>query len=213
MNTCIELVFVVISTVIFFKARDSLADNVAGKAVPKPCCFPSAFQATVADLRSAGSGEMRLFEVYRDWDRRMQVQRIMTFASPGQVAPVTTVILDFKNGVEYVVTASGDCHPQPLSYGMLEPCIPDDAKYLGQTYLGFGEDKTQFRTWSFRRGDQGRNVSMTVSVTLHDCVPVMETISGTLGYAPTDSLITFTTFKVLQDSSIFEIPRSCASLM
>ena len=39
----------------------------------------------------------RLFEVYRDWERRMQVQRVMTFAPPGQVAPVTTVILDFKH--------------------------------------------------------------------------------------------------------------------
>lgn len=178
-------------------------------ATPKPCCFPSAFQATVADMNSASAGNMRLFEVYRDWDKRMQVQRVMEFAPPGQVAPTVTIILDFNHSVQYILTSSGDCTSNHLNYAMLEPCMPENAAYLGETYLGYGADKTHFRTWSFRREDQGRNISMTVAATVQDCVPVMETITGTLGGARTDSLVTFTTFKQLQDPSVFDLPPNC----
>ncbi|XP_076458326.1 ependymin-related protein 2-like isoform X1 [Babylonia areolata] len=181
--------------------------------VPTPCCFPSSFQATVADMRSVATGQMRLFEVYRDWDRRLQAHRVMTFAPPGQVAPVMTMILDFAKSVEYIISASGDCQSRPLEYAMLEPCMPEDAVLLGETYLGFGEDATRFRAWSFKRSDHGRNISMTVAVTHSDCVPVMETITGTMGRASVDTMATFTSFTELQNLDIFDVPPSCSVLM
>ncbi|KAK7476763.1 hypothetical protein BaRGS_00031990 [Batillaria attramentaria] len=156
-------------------------EGVAPPSPPTPCCFPSSFQATVADMRSAATGNMRLFEVYRDWEKRLQVQRVLEFAPPGQTTAVMTMIMDFQNAVHHMVSASGDCQSQPLDYAMLEPCMPETAQYLGQTYLGFGGDTTNFQTWSFTRTDKGRNITMTVGVTASDCVPVVETIVGTLG--------------------------------
>ncbi|XP_076458327.1 uncharacterized protein LOC143292041 isoform X2 [Babylonia areolata] len=142
--------------------------------VPTPCCFPSSFQATVADMRSVATGQM---------------------------------------SVEYIISASGDCQSRPLEYAMLEPCMPEDAVLLGETYLGFGEDATRFRAWSFKRSDHGRNISMTVAVTHSDCVPVMETITGTMGRASVDTMATFTSFTELQNLDIFDVPPSCSVLM
>ena len=35
-----------------------LVAGMEEEKVPKPCCFPSAFQATVADMRSAAKGDV-----------------------------------------------------------------------------------------------------------------------------------------------------------
>ncbi|KAL8565550.1 hypothetical protein ACOMHN_049526 [Nucella lapillus] len=127
--------------------------------------------------------------------------------------PRVTVIMDFKQSVQHTVTHSGHCETRPLDYDMLEPCMPEDASFLGKTYLGFGEDTTRFQTWSFKRIDQGRKISMVVSVTSQHCVPVMESITGTLGHASVDTLVTFTTFKEVQDHSIFDTPTICTPFM
>ena len=52
--------------------------------IPKPCCFPSAFQATVADMNSVATGQMVCKIFNDDW---MKAQGLTIYLN----TPVETV--------------------------------------------------------------------------------------------------------------------------
>ncbi|XP_059145119.1 uncharacterized protein LOC131932272 [Physella acuta] len=175
---------------------------------PSPCCLPYRFQAVIASLQSFSVQARQVTRLYRNWEARIQVHEQATFTETGIEQTLFRLILDYKNGKQYMIQA-GTCETSPITSGMLEPCMPADSTYLGNSYLGLFANQANFDAWYFRRTDQNRNIEMTIMVTKDNCVPIMEHIAGTMGGAPVDNLVLFTNVTENVNNSEFEIPYVC----
>ncbi|CAL1527409.1 unnamed protein product [Lymnaea stagnalis] len=183
--------------------------GVSPKPVKKPCCLPYKFQAITVDLKSFQYDKEQTSRLYRNWESRIQVMDEIKYTEGGIVSTIYRVILDYKNKLRYVIVGDDCKDPVPLNSGMLEPCMPDSARYLGKSYIGAYDNTADFDAWYFRRTDQNRDIEMTIAVTADRCVPVMEHIAGTMARMPTDNLVLFTNVTDVQDDSVFRIPQSC----
>jgi len=198
------LLLVLTLVLVFVEVRGHVPYNQS----PKPCCLPYRFQAIVTPIRQFDVHDKKVRRVSRDWVNRMQVQEVVTFTKSGVQDVLSRTVTDFNKKVRYTIT--GDkCQSSPVNYGMLEPCMPDKAEHIGNSYLGLFEDKTKFMTWHFRRSTENRDVNMTISVTSDRCVPVMEHIQGRMGEFSTDTLVIFSNLTRDVDDDYFRVPVTC----
>ncbi|XP_012938957.1 uncharacterized protein LOC101860900 [Aplysia californica] len=175
---------------------------------PKPCCLPYKFQAVITPLATFNVHNKQVMRVYRDWVRRLQVQDFATFTAYAIGETFYRTHTDFKNKVSYTIR-DGKCSKSAVDYGMLEPCMPDNAEYIGSSYLGLYDDQTNFETWFFSRTNKNRDINMTISITADRCMPVMEHIVGQLGSGRTDTLVVFSNITRHVEDSVFELPAYC----
>lgn len=185
-------------------------EDTSPESVKKPCCLPYKFQAVVVDVQSFHYSKKQTSRLYRDWESKIQVMEGITYTENGVETSLYRAILDYKNKLRYDVVG-GKCSSPPvrLLSGMLEPCMPDDALYLGNSYIGAYDDKAEFEAWYFQRTDQNRAIEMTIAVTRDHCVPVMEHITGTIEQSQTNNLVLFTNVTDVHDDSVFTIPENC----
>lgn len=186
----------------------SSAREVPKTQWPKPCCLPYRFTAIITPLSSFNVHTKQVMRLYRDWERRLQIQDIVSFNSDGINQTIHRSYVDYKQKLQYSISST-KCDVKPVSYGMLEPCMPDSAQYVGSSYLGLFDDVTKFQTWHFRREDKNRDMEMTIMVTSDRCVPVVEHIVGRLGGATTDTLVMFSNISRTFPDSVFDVPKLC----
>lgn len=123
-----------------------------------------------------------------------------------------TVIMDFETGVQYTIM-NGQCNTTRLSpKEFKEACIPEEAKALRDTHMGTADDSLDVTLYQLARRKIGGNSYFTITNKL--CVPVGETITGTLpstgmGYMST---IGYTGIEPgIPDPRVFDKPRICSS--
>ncbi|KAI8796770.1 ependymin-related protein 1 isoform X1, partial [Biomphalaria glabrata] len=204
-------VFLLIIYLVIVKSGE-VADDRGNihNTTPRPCCFPYKFQAVVTQLTSFSVQNKVVTRLYRDWDSKIQVQEQATFTVNNIQSTGFKTIMDYKHGKLYTVNGD-ECRQAPLNSGMLEPCMPDNAVYLGTSYVGQESNSANFDTWYFKRNDFNRNLEMTVSVASDSCVPIMEHIVGTIGEGATNNLVFFTNVTSVTDVSVFNLPYTCLS--
>ncbi|CAG5122849.1 unnamed protein product [Candidula unifasciata] len=175
----------------------------------RPCCLPYRFQAIVASLPNFSDRRKAVARMSRDWNNRIQIHSSVLFDSGGQEQIIRQTFMDFKHMVQYEYTPGGSCHTSTLNYGMLEPCMPENASYLGQSYMGAYNNQMVVNTWNFQRTNLNRDLEITIVVTADKCVPVSEHITGKIGTGKAESMIFFTNVTEQVDNSVFEIPHTC----
>uniref|UniRef100_A0A0B6ZQA8 Uncharacterized protein n=1 Tax=Arion vulgaris TaxID=1028688 RepID=A0A0B6ZQA8_9EUPU len=179
---------------------------------PKPCCLPYKFKAVIVYLQSFDAKAKEVTMLYRDWENKRQIQENVVVDSHGVKTVVSQTYMDYKNMVKYDYAPGQPCQYSPLDHGMLEPCMPESATYLGKSYIGAYNDKTNFNSWYFRRTDLNRNVEITIFVTADECIPVSEHITGQFGAAKANTLLMFTNVTKDVDNSAFDIPVECLNI-
>lgn len=176
---------------------------------PKPCCLPFRFQAHVVPLASFGIDNQRIVRVTRDWEARLQIQQTLLIVDDDTTLVEHQVYSDFNHMIQYI-SGQGFCETRKVQFGMLEPCMPDNAQYLGKSYIGQYSDKANIDAWYFQRADQNRNIEMTIAVTRDKCVPVVEHITGSMGGgAETNTLVLFTNLTEDVADEAFDLPPEC----
>ncbi|KAK3756901.1 hypothetical protein RRG08_009444 [Elysia crispata] len=170
------------------------------------------FQAEVIPLASFSVDNQRLVRVTRDWESRLQIQDTLVVLGDGTMAAQQQIFSDFKHMIQYI-SSQGSCVTQKIQFGMLEPCMPDGATYLGKSFIGQYNNKADIDGWYFRRTDQNRNIEMTIAVTADKCVPVMEHITGTMGAgAQANTMVLFTNLTEDVADEAFDLPPECFAL-
>ncbi|XP_011422475.4 uncharacterized protein [Magallana gigas] len=122
------------------------------------------------------------------------------------------VIMDFETGVQYTFM-DGHCNTTRLSQKEFkEACIPEEAKAVSDTHMGTADDSLDVTVYQMARKRIGGNSYFTITNKL--CVPVGETITGTLprsgmGYMST---VGYTGIEPgIKDPRVFDKPRICSS--
>ncbi|XP_067671302.1 uncharacterized protein [Haliotis asinina] len=82
--------------------------------------------------------------------------------NPNNTTAYTRIIQDYNRGIQHVFL-SGRCTTSTIRRGFREPCIPDNATYVGSSYIACGVNKIALNNWQFPEPG---------------CVPVVEAIIG-----------------------------------
>ncbi|KAK7507869.1 hypothetical protein BaRGS_00000834, partial [Batillaria attramentaria] len=155
------------------------------QSLPQKCCFSKKLEAMLTDLTTIKSNQISLVSMALDFERQMEV-RLM-----------------------YEIRADDPthCNRRTLTWPLPDRCVPDDAEYLGSTYLG-PVNSLPYDSWRYRY--TGTQANMTMAFSTQGCVPILESLVGDLGFGPVDFTYLFTTVKQdIEDPSVFNIPRSC----
>ncbi|KAK7112557.1 uncharacterized protein [Littorina saxatilis] len=180
--------------------------------LPQRCCMAPQFSAMLTDLKTLNSNDgIGLREVILDFDRQMEAVRVGVFRPGGGTFNKDRVIMDFSKGTMYTISGEHDsnCVRTSMTWPMPPKCIPDDAAYLGSTYLG-PVNALPYDGWKFIYPGTKANLTMAFSTT--GCVPIVEGLYGQLGSDLTaDYVFLFTSYEPsIGNPAVFDIPKSCA---
>ncbi|XP_041364860.1 uncharacterized protein LOC121380141 isoform X2 [Gigantopelta aegis] len=125
---------------------------------------------------------------------------------------VTHILYDFTKNKTYI-SGSGSCNVTAIPPGTTfrEPCIPDDAKFLGSTYMGYGASHLPLYNWEIKKASHP-NITKRMAVTQGGCTPVLE---ATYGYADHngakfDVVYVFNNYHPrIRRRDVFDIPHIC----
>ncbi|XP_046363027.2 uncharacterized protein [Haliotis cracherodii] len=193
-----------------------LVGAVWGQSNPPPkCCVARQFEAKMGETggsiySSHGVEVPALIDsdnvMHYDYYNRTIVMEVNTH-NPDNTTTYTRIIQDYKRGIQHVFGA-GSCTTSTIRRGFREPCIPDNAKFVGSSYVGYGVHKIAFNNWEFAEPDTGND--MRLVVTSSTCVPVVEAIFGNVNNAPSELVFVFTNFQPgIKTPDLFVLPSLC----
>ncbi|XP_046363007.1 ependymin-related protein 2-like isoform X2 [Haliotis rufescens] len=115
------------------------------------------------------------------------------------------------NGLRYVIEMN-KCTYVRGSRAISEQCVPDNAKFLGRSYFGYGVNSVPANNWQYT--SPSNNVSIKSSMAASNCVPFVQAAFSTLGQdASNDVVFIVTGFRPgIQRPSVFDIPADCVPL-
>ncbi|XP_076449263.1 uncharacterized protein LOC143285736 [Babylonia areolata] len=110
----------------------------------------------------------------------------------------------------YVVPAAAPdyCFKMPYSMALVQ-CIPDDAEYLGSTYMGPMSGGLPYDGWRFKLTKNSTSMIATLAVSKNSCVPLVEGV-GFPNNKELNQLYMFSAYQPkLTDPDAFNLPKSC----
>ncbi|KAL8579379.1 hypothetical protein ACOMHN_026744 [Nucella lapillus] len=183
----------------------------------KGCCMPNQWSAKMTILDTVGSNNIIVLDAQLDYAKKQQVMFNYTV---GSQTPTSKVLIDYGKAMLYSVptAAPTTCFKMELNLPMVQ-CLPEDAKYLGSSYLGpMLAGELDYDAWRFQtRGSGGAaagappqvNPVTTMVLSQKQCVPILEVSHYPGGYIP-DQHFWFSGFQPkLTDPSAFNLPEAC----
>ncbi|KAK6170579.1 hypothetical protein SNE40_018941 [Patella caerulea] len=178
----------------------------------EPCCTSNKFETVLAEAGGIYVSNTTTVpidvwnEMYYDYDRKMMALETHT-RLPGGQYKLITVIMDFRQQLEFAIDGD-NCTVIQVKEGMQRPCIPNTALYLGTSSIGYGEEVIKFTSWEFKTPES--DVSTKLTVTAKDCVPLTQSMYGTVRGYKTAVSYTYANFKPrITDDSVFDVPSKC----
>ncbi|XP_061182340.1 uncharacterized protein LOC133190664 [Saccostrea echinata] len=135
---------------------------------------------------------------------------------PGPAPFDTTIINDYKNGVQYNIGPDGSCQKSTIE-NMTKQCVPDDAKLVSTGSLASSWNKVQ--NYRFTANDDlPRSVDATISRNLptNSCNPVHVVYFVGSAEKGSGTLINLDALNVVPsilDPSVFKPPPQCKNAM
>ncbi|XP_064617173.1 ependymin-related protein 1-like [Liolophura sinensis] len=118
-------------------------------------------------------------------------------------------IIDFWNKREYNIDGL-NCTESSVFLEMVPRCVPDNAQYLGSSYMGGGNNQIAFDSWNFFMA--GWNTNITIALSQGDCTPLAEAVITLTKDAKSSMMAVFTSFTPgIKDPSVFVPPPGCQS--
>merc|ERR1711963_739781 len=140
---------------------------------PTKCCAPDQWSAMMTDLASLSSPKMHILELQVDITQRKQaiVQRDVD-TSTWQTTTTARTIQDFEKRMMFTIPegAPTECYKFAYNSSMIK-CIPDNATYLGSTYLGPVAGGLEYDGWKFQNAG---TEMITIAMSKASCVPIVE---------------------------------------
>jgi len=186
---------------------------VAAAAAQTKCCFDKQYSAvlgeaggTVVNGNAVGlDGTVTLgFDFYLQRQGSKAVMR-----QPDDSFVTTNTVQDYKNRMTYITDEGGRCTSfrMEASEVMYPPCVPDDARYLGNGTFGYGSETLYIDSWEYNM--PGTDVLMKLAVT-DTCVPVVEAQYGHINGASTELTYFFTAYHPgIDNLGMLEPPTDC----
>ncbi|PVD38903.1 hypothetical protein C0Q70_01528 [Pomacea canaliculata] len=175
---------------------------------PAKCCFAPQSSATLVDLYSVNGDLYNVIDGEFDFVAGKQAQLSSTHNPYTGVSNYTLLeVIDFNKGKEYIIPWNDPtkCFVVNWPIGPTR-CIPDDAMYLGSTYLG-PVSTLPYDGWRFKL--PGANITISLAVSTSGCVPIVEGIR--INDNPRgDELFLFTEYEPrIRNPDWFDLPSSC----
>ncbi|XP_046569607.1 uncharacterized protein LOC124277931 [Haliotis rubra] len=194
-----------------------LVSAVGGQTDPPPktCCISRQFEAKLGETGGAiytsyGVEVPALLDsdnvMHYDYYNRTIVMEVNTH-NPDNTTTYTRIIQDYNTGIQHVF-GSGMCTTSTIRRGFREPCIPDNATFVGSSYIGYGVNKITFNNWQFQEPDTSNDLRLVV--TSVGCVPVLEAVFGIVNNAPSELVFVFNNFSPgIRTPDLFVLPSLC----
>ncbi|XP_071797194.1 uncharacterized protein [Asterias amurensis] len=145
---------------------------------PTPCCLPQYFTLRNVDIiNTAPNGELKV--EYANTERAYDAisQQLSIFYDVEYFNGTEVLgryIADFKEKVLYIIIKVGDdehCFPYHIDQNFAEECIPDDAEFVRESWIG--ENDLLVDTWfASRKPSPESEVQTVLTVGRKECVPV-----------------------------------------
>ncbi|KAK7506184.1 hypothetical protein BaRGS_00002296, partial [Batillaria attramentaria] len=148
-----------------------------------------------------------ILDIAYDYTRRMEA--VVSYVhNPNTEKSINTSrsVMDFDKRKIYSIPADdpSKCYVLPNPYSLVR-CIPDDAQYLGSTYLG-PVSALPYDGWRFKMTNS--DVMVTIAMSTTGCVPLVEGVSS----GTENKTYLFTAFQPgIKNPEWFDLPASCAS--
>ncbi|XP_067672114.1 uncharacterized protein [Haliotis asinina] len=191
---------------------------VASASAGTPCCIDRQFEARMGEVGGAiftqnGHSKPALINGenvihYDFYSRKMLVEATLNFTNGSSVT--TNIVVDDVANKMFVLTKDG-CFETKSTLPFLTSCIPDDAVKVRESYIGSGVSAIPFTTWQFLVPATG-NV-LRLSVTDKGCIPIFESLFGTIQGGSSDILYILTNFQPgIKKPDAFLVPNNCKPL-
>nr|XP_034338183.1 mammalian ependymin-related protein 1-like [Crassostrea gigas] len=166
------------------------------------CCPPDVYEITedvYAEVRRNGTAEITRGMQRVSYDG--ESKRLYVHGIDYTKNIVSEVIMDYKNGKEYV-WANGYCRVLPVG-NFSKSCIPESAKLLSQTYMGAAPHELSVKIYSFEKDSNEAFATVTA-----ECTPIEAHFSNVAkGYI---EFIVYSNFSTgIKDPSVFTPPEIC----
>ncbi|XP_071107462.1 ependymin-related protein 2-like [Haliotis cracherodii] len=192
--------------------------GVSGADPPK-CCTERQFEARLAEVGGSlykhnGQQVPALINVdnilhYNFYNKTVVYEVFERGANDSTMR--SRIVHDFNAGLRYVIKMN-KCTYVKGSRAISEQCVPDNAKFLGRSYFGYGVKSVPANNWQYT--SPSNNVSIKSSMAASNCVPFVQAAFSTLGQdASNDVVFIVTGFRPgIQRPSVFDIPADCVPL-
>jgi hypothetical protein len=178
---------------------------------PKKCCLPQESSVILTDLNTVAGENMGQMDAQFDWNRQLQATVNYTIdLSTGKMNIVSKQVIDFKNKVMFYMPGndSSKCYKVPYDVEGMQ-CVPDDAQYLGTSYMGPLLSPLTYDGWRFTMKP---NLEITIALTRKDCIPLLENVKIP-GPPASNTMLWFNQFQPkLINPDAFVLPPSCKQL-
>ncbi|KAK7089160.1 uncharacterized protein [Littorina saxatilis] len=189
----------------------ALLSLVGGQPPPPPkrCCLPDQWSSVMSDLSTINSATLGLMSLQYDYKQQKQSMVSVTNDPVTKAVNVTArTVIDFARKEMYYLPMNdpSKCMKSPYPIGAVQ-CVPDNATYLGSTYLGPMGGPLTYDGWRFQL--PGGPLFVTLGVTRDGCVPLVEGVT-TPGKPQNDKLFLFTAYQPkIANPDDFNLPASC----
>ncbi|XP_076460736.1 uncharacterized protein LOC143293575 [Babylonia areolata] len=196
-----------------------LLTGIASGQQPAKCCFDKEYAVNIGIVGETLpedpndvffiDGFVRMgFDYYRDRQALMTVLK-----QPDGSMSTRYQLKDYANRRLYTTVDNKTCtYSDIASFDVLRPqCIPDNATFVGASEFGYGHNSLRVNTWQFTYPLSANNNSgIILTVTQDHCVPVTESIIGSIEGIPIEESLFFTNYHPgIQDLRTLEIPDNC----
>ncbi|XP_060562004.1 uncharacterized protein LOC132721675 [Ruditapes philippinarum] len=158
-----------------------------GAAAASICCVPPQWEGTtsfVTTIVHNGKPIVSTGYVSMAYDAvNKKIGQYEYISMGGKPQRRLGALLDYNTNMKYIINDQGKCYKQALNRRAQDfgGCIPDNSTKVGsKDVVGLGDNSMTVDTF---RLDYGA-VAAYISVTSDSCVPVLETIRGTLDNSP-----------------------------
>merc|ERR1711976_159160 len=182
----------------------------------KHCCSPPAWEGWMNTFRGeagrAGSipkVQKGAARIHYDFEgKRMAFMHYIENLEPNDEVDIEYKVIDNFDTQKRFFVMGNRCTISPLKGEMAGHCVPDEARFLEESYLGAGED--QLDTLRFRI-EQAPFMVNHLSVTKDGCIPVFYSQTTlALDAPPEGSFGAFTGITPgIVDPKVFDVPEEC----
>ncbi|XP_052712951.1 mammalian ependymin-related protein 1-like [Crassostrea angulata] len=161
------------------------------------CCPPDVYEITMDVVYGRAEITREMERVSYDGESK----RIYIHAINYINNIVSEVIMDYKNGKEYL-WGNGYCQVLPVG-NFSKSCIPETAKLLSQSYMGAAPHELSVKMYSFEKDSYEGFATVTA-----ECTPIEDYFSNVAkGYIQFAVYSNFSTG--IKDPSVFTPPEIC----
>ncbi|ESO84169.1 hypothetical protein LOTGIDRAFT_229639 [Lottia gigantea] len=171
------------------------------------CCTDKQFTAILGEPNQIVKGNFQFTTLAEDFTSKLIATETYSFSPGNSSTKLVRVVQDFNQKKMFVIfDSTSTCTAKDLTYDMPSNCVPDDAEFIGQSYMGFAPNQVNISAFKWKFAGTADLLIMFND----NCVPVVESISGVVGSDPVDKTYTFTNYNTgISDRSVFNIPAYC----